>query len=84
MQRIRLLKQYYLKSAKMDSDFPLYVGRVSSDFNEVDWTTHIEFAYHCRWEPHTKEVLSRLRENEFSVCLVCRYWWFGWHEEIMA
>ena len=74
-----LFERYYIKSSKGDNK--LYVSYFNTSYDDVTWTAHIELAYYRCCQSLIKDVFIKLRDNEFPVCLVRRWWWFGWHEE---
>ena len=78
---VQLFKRYYIKSTDSFAPVPFYVMSHSRTFEEVTWTVHKEYAKSSRFEGFMRHILHKLKENEFHVCLVCRYWWFGWHEK---
>ena len=80
---IGLFRRYYIKSSKDNAGIPLYVENFDVTYDNVEWTTRIEDAYNTTCQDHVKRIFIRLRENEFSVTLVRRWWWFGWHEEVV-
>lgn len=78
----RLFDRYYIRSSKGNCAVPLYVASFDVMYDDVSWTTYRSNAFYTDSFGEAVGACVGLRENEFHVQIVRRWWWFGWHEEV--